>query len=593
MKIVIGQSADRKPVAFDLDTLITTRLLIQANSGAGKSWLLRRLAEQLFPHVQVIIIDPEGEFATLREKFGFVLVGKGGEAAADVRLAGDVALKLLELRASAVCDLYELKARERHQWVKAFIEQLIDAPKNLWHPVIVIVDEAHVFCPEKGESEAMGSVIDLATRGRKRGFCAIAATQRLAQLNKDFTSGLLNRLVGGTFEDVDVKRALELLSVPPEDKREFSLALRTLDPGNFYALGRAITKERLLFKVGEVETTHPKSGSAKHAAAPPPPPEKVRDLLPKLADLPKEAQERATTIEDLRGQVRSLRAELAHTRKAAPPPAPAFDRDKVKATVDKVARAAIKERDAQWTRAVRDYQRAAEAQILQLSKQIVAAASPKFQAPPPSSEETDRTSPSLREITKSPERPFLKSHQTERFRGFLREAAADLRSDGNLPGAQQRILNAIATFQTIGRNAVSKKWIAAVAGVSAKSSGYQNNLGALRSAGMIDYPLPGEVSLTDEGRKHTAAVEAPDDPRAMLEYCKQICTPAQGRILEELFCNYPKAVPKALLAEQVGVSAASSGYQNNLGALRSAGMIDYPTPGEARCASWLYLEEAA
>lgn len=67
---------------MDIDVLLRTRLLVQADSGGGKSWLLRRIAEQLFGKVQVIIIDPEGEFATLREKYGYVLVGKGGETPA-------------------------------------------------------------------------------------------------------------------------------------------------------------------------------------------------------------------------------------------------------------------------------------------------------------------------------------------------------------------------------------------------------------------------------------------------------------------------------------------------------------------------------
>ena len=101
MKITIGETGG-KGVGFDLDTLLVTRLLIQANSGAGKSWLLRKLIEQLYGHVQVIVIDPEGEFATLREKYDFVLVGAGGETPADVRSAGLLAEKLLELRASAV-----------------------------------------------------------------------------------------------------------------------------------------------------------------------------------------------------------------------------------------------------------------------------------------------------------------------------------------------------------------------------------------------------------------------------------------------------------------------------------------------------------
>ncbi len=95
-----------------------------------------------------------------------------------------------------------------------------------------------------------------------------------------------------------VKRALELLSIVPEEKREVSQQLRTLDPGWFYAFGRAIAKQRVLFKVGKVETAHPKPGSAKHAAEPPPAPEAVRDLLPSLADLPKQAEEKARTLAD-------------------------------------------------------------------------------------------------------------------------------------------------------------------------------------------------------------------------------------------------------------------------------------------------------
>ena len=125
--VILGTHQGRS-VALDLQALLRGRLLIQGGSGSGKSWLLRRLAEQLFGKIPVIIIDPEGEFATLRERYGYVLVGKGGETPADVRSAGLVALQLLELHASAVCDIFELKPHERHRWVKAFLDALIDAP---------------------------------------------------------------------------------------------------------------------------------------------------------------------------------------------------------------------------------------------------------------------------------------------------------------------------------------------------------------------------------------------------------------------------------------------------------------------------------
>ena len=75
-------------VRIDLPTLLDTRLLVQANSGGGKSWLLRRLLEQSHGKVQQIVIDLEGKFSTLREKYDYVLAGKEGDTPADPRSAG-------------------------------------------------------------------------------------------------------------------------------------------------------------------------------------------------------------------------------------------------------------------------------------------------------------------------------------------------------------------------------------------------------------------------------------------------------------------------------------------------------------------------
>jgi hypothetical protein len=52
---VIGSYGNRN-ISIDLKTLLRTRLLVQANSGGGKSWLLRRLAEQLFGKGPVWIV---------------------------------------------------------------------------------------------------------------------------------------------------------------------------------------------------------------------------------------------------------------------------------------------------------------------------------------------------------------------------------------------------------------------------------------------------------------------------------------------------------------------------------------------------------
>src|SRR3989454_10288624 len=93
-------------VGIDLPSLLDTRLLVQANSGGGKSWLLRRILEQSHGKVQQIVIDLEGEFSTLREKYDYVLAGKEGDTPADPKSASLLARKLLELNVSAIIDLY-------------------------------------------------------------------------------------------------------------------------------------------------------------------------------------------------------------------------------------------------------------------------------------------------------------------------------------------------------------------------------------------------------------------------------------------------------------------------------------------------------
>ena len=59
--MIIGQIIAGEKLELDLPTLVDTRLLIQANSGGGKSWLLRLIAERA--GIQTIVLDNEGEFA--------------------------------------------------------------------------------------------------------------------------------------------------------------------------------------------------------------------------------------------------------------------------------------------------------------------------------------------------------------------------------------------------------------------------------------------------------------------------------------------------------------------------------------------------
>jgi hypothetical protein len=552
-KILIG-TADKQPVHMDIDLLITTRLLIQANSGGGKSFLLRRIAEQAFGKVQIIFIDPEGEFSTLREKHAFALIGKGGESPADVRSAGLVATKLLELNLSAVCDLYEMKPKERHQWVRLFLEALINAPKELWHPVLVIVDEAQLFVPEKGsgESEAADAMIALATLGRKRGFCPIWATQRLSLVRKDATSGMLNRLIGPTFEDVDLDRVANLLSVMNADRRAFFEEMRMLEPGHFYAFGRAISKKRIMVKVSGVETTHPEVGwSKKKAQAAPATPEEIKKFLPRLSDLPKEAEQKARTEQELRAEIAQLKRELA-TRPVQMEPViqrvevPVFGQEEIE-SIDRIAKE------------------------IHLIRDVVGSFAKRPFIPP--------TAP-------IPSRPTSRTYVPPQLKGgspFVPIIPSQL----SVP--QQKILDAMAWMESVHLHQMKRTIVAFLAGQSSKSSGYTNNLGALRSAGLITYPDSESLAFTDEGRTAARHPDAPLDAYTLQQTILSRLPNPQARILEVLIQAGGQLVEREDLAAQAGQSPTSSGYTNNLGALRSFGVIEYQ--GKAvRALPVLFLE---
>lgn len=310
---IIGKNIENnKDLTIDIPTLIKTRLLIQANSGGGKSYLLRKILEETHGKIQHIILDMEGEFSSLREKYDYILVGKGGDIDINIKIAEILPKKLLEMKASAIIDLYELKHHERILFVKRFLDSMINAPKKSWTPCIVVIDEVHIFCPEKGKSESMSSVIDIATRGRKRGIGCIGATQRLSKLNKDFAAEMINKLTGRTGLDIDMKRASDELGFTTKQQM---LELRNLEPGEFFAFGPALSKTITKIQVGKVKTTHQEAGNTTLQTTNTQTPEKIKKLLEKLGDLTKNAEDELRTIEDYKTKIRQLKFELNNMKK--------------------------------------------------------------------------------------------------------------------------------------------------------------------------------------------------------------------------------------------------------------------------------------
>ncbi|MBX3565469.1 MAG: ATP-binding protein [Sphingomonas sp.] len=280
MTVRVDMGADERGDAatLDLEELLATRLLVQGNSGSGKSHLLRRLLERSAGHVQQVVIDPEGDFVTLSDRYGHVAIEAADHSERDV---ARFASRIREHRASVVLSLEGLEAEGQMKCAAAFLNGLFDAPREHWYPALVVVDEAQLFAPAGGGEVAedvrrasLTAMTNLMCRGRKRGLAGVIATQRLAKLAKNVAAEASNFLMGRTFLDIDMARAADLLGM----ERRQAEQIRDLQRGHFLALGPAISRRPVSIKIGDVETSA-RSGSPKLTPLPEAPTADMRDLL--------------------------------------------------------------------------------------------------------------------------------------------------------------------------------------------------------------------------------------------------------------------------------------------------------------------------
>ena len=340
----MGTASGGAPASLDLEELLATRLLVQGNSGSGKSHLLRRLLEQSASHVQQIVIDPEGDFISLGAKYGHLVVDAARTEAELTRIAG----RIRQHRVSAVLNLEGLDVEQQMRCTAAFLGGLFEAERDHWYPVLVVVDEAQLFAPavagdvsDEARKLSLGAMTNLMCRGRKRGLAGVIATQRLAKLAKNVAAEASNFLMGRTFLDIDMARAADLLGM---DRRQAEM-FRDLARGHFVALGPALSRRPLPVVIGAVETS-------------------AQSANPKLKPLPDAPQDVESLIftaspEELARPIRrassppvvtptaDILAQLSRPRASepdGPPPAPidAAERD---ALLDRVMRDLLEDPD--------------------------------------------------------------------------------------------------------------------------------------------------------------------------------------------------------------------------------------------------------
>lgn len=520
-----GSSTEsNKAVMLDIEALISTRLLLQANSGGGKSYALRKMIEEAFGKVQIILLDIEGEFATLREKYDFFLIGStqhGADLPISLKVAGVLPKRLLELQASTIIDMSELKAHERILFVKRFLESLVNLPKELWNPVIVVLDEAHVFCPQKESCESANAVIDLASRGRKRGQCLWAATQRISKLNKDVAAECNNKLIGRASLDVDMKRASEEIGfTTKEDMR----SLRELNAGEFFAFGPALAKGVNKISIDAVKTSHPKVGH-RIIQSSTPTPQRVMQLIGKLADLSVEADSKEKTEADMKRDIASLRGQLLAAE------------NKIK----KLETSGGKER-------------VVERQVAVLSPEV--------------KKELEKILTCIAKI-EGTVATVTNVQNTTRFSNVITPSLSVL--GGPLRSGAMRILATITSFHP---KPLTKSQVAVLVGMKASGGTFNTYIGELKRNVWIQQ-LGDYFYVTPDGMQAAGDVQPVSrKPEDILRLWAGQFRSGAGNMLREIAGLYPEWISKGALGDRLGMVASGGTFNTYLGELRSTGLVE-------------------
>jgi hypothetical protein len=254
--------SDGSQFSADADHIVTGRTCIIGASGSGKSYLVAVLCEELCKAgIPFLIIDTEGEYHTLKEKFDLLWVGD--DERCDIRLSE---LYLADLAAAAprsqpiILDLSD--SLSQFSVLGTFLTALYAEVSRRRLPYLVILEEADRFVPQSGER--LPVLDEIARRGRKRGLGLVICTQRPSVVDKNVLSQCGNQLIGRLVIRNDLQAVSHFFPGQRLPKQ-----LTTLAPGHFYAMGD-LAPQPTQIAVKARETSH--GGSTPLLSSRPPAP---------------------------------------------------------------------------------------------------------------------------------------------------------------------------------------------------------------------------------------------------------------------------------------------------------------------------------
>lgn len=219
-----------------LASMVGESVALLGIKGSGKTNTAAVLIEELLlNNFPMTIVDIEGEYWGLKEKFDILVVGRSSHV--DVEMGAAQAAELARISfsrgISVILDMSEFSQDEMFEFLLCYFTALWESASAEGKPYQVVLEEAHEFIPQSARTPLKEILTRIALRGRKRGLGLISISQRSAKVDKDVLTQAALVFLHRVVHPVDLKVYQDIVPLPP---KEVEAMVRQLEKGQAIVL---------------------------------------------------------------------------------------------------------------------------------------------------------------------------------------------------------------------------------------------------------------------------------------------------------------------------------------------------------------------
>jgi hypothetical protein len=567
------------------EKILDQHLVVLGKTGSGKSSVLRHIVEWLLAQKKrVAIIDPKGDWWGLKSSAdgrsaGFPVIAFGDfkeSKATDVPINAQSGKHVAELiatgnRPCVVGFRGWMPGQMTNFWID-FASTLFNANAG---ELFLVVDEVHNFAPkgkimDPAASKCLHWTNRMMSEGRGLGLVCLSASQRPQKVHNDTLTSCETLVAMRVIHAAD-REAVKKWIDGAGDKAQGAEVLATLAQlprGEAWVWSPEIKfgPERVKFPMFKTFDSF----------APPQLQRKVSNSGWADVDLAAVKEKLASVIEEqkandpkaLRSELTQVKLELAKLKSAKPAPAPPAVKTELK-TIEKpvLKDGQLKRAEATLEKLNGVYTKASELQLQAKSMcDSISAAITLTKQSAPAAPQVAPVAVAQRFTMCPPPRPAV-----------AKPAKAVATADGEdlvISKPQQRILDSVAWFNSVGVASPSRIAVGFKAKIKPTGGHFDNTIGPLSRHGLITYPVQGSIALTDVGR---AVAQAPKAAATMAAYHDAIRDVLQKGAVINIFNAVAAGGGASLTNEQIGeatgINPTGGHFDNSIGPLGTLGLV--------------------